>query len=119
LVDFNLGYASESTGIGLLQGNYRDFDTNWYFNVGAKITMAMLSNSLSPIFSKMADPIVNGLLRCILDRGCNKHLLKLRNLPEDRKPKKTGEEEEEEEGEEGEDDDVQNSGGEDEELNEP
>jgi len=51
--DFNLGTVSES-GIPILAGRYRDFDTDWYFGVGAKICFAMISNSIAPFFGELA-----------------------------------------------------------------
>ena len=53
LADFSLGYASES-GVMILMGKYRDFDTDWYFDVGAKIAVAMICNCLSPSFKLFA-----------------------------------------------------------------
>jgi hypothetical protein len=82
--DFNLGYDSETTiGLPILQGNYRDFDTKWYFDVGAKISMAMVSNSISPFVGRIAHPFVQPLLRFILDRNFKKHLLRKTNIEEE------------------------------------
>jgi len=61
-------------------GKYRDFDTLWYYDVGAKITMAMISNSLAPHGKTFSEPIVTALLRWVLDRCFKRHLLKLNNL---------------------------------------
>ena len=78
--DFSLGYASES-GIMILMGKYRDFDTDWYFDVGAKIAVAMICNSLSPTF-KLSGPFVASFMRHWLDRCCWKHLRKVTNIRE-------------------------------------
>jgi hypothetical protein len=80
--DFNLGFANNSLGIPILIGKYRDFDKNWYYDDGAKITMAMVSNSIAPWASKLADPLVASILR-YLDRGFKKHLKKKTNLREE------------------------------------
>ena len=85
LSDFTLGFEDDtkkgkSGGIKILMGKYRDFDTLWYYDVGAKITMAMISNSLAPHGKTFAEPIVTALLRCILDRCFKKHLRKINNL---------------------------------------
>lgn len=45
-VDFTTGYTEEEMGVPFLVGKHRDFDTKWYYDVGAKITVAMISNSL-------------------------------------------------------------------------
>lgn len=84
LSDFTLGFEDSSKkgkgGIKILMGKYRDFDTLWYYDVGAKITMAMISNSLAPHGKTFAEPIVTALLRWVLDRCFKRHLLKLNNL---------------------------------------
>ena len=112
--DFSLGYASDETGIPILIGKHKDFDTDWFYDVGAKISFAMVTNSISPYFSRIFQPIVMGLLRCILDRGCKKHLRKLTNWEKDH-PNKGGSadqeaEEEPEEDQEEEDDEEEGQG---------
>ena len=43
----------KETGLKLLVGKYRDFDTKWYYDVGTKICVAMISNSIiGPFLSK-------------------------------------------------------------------
>ena len=81
--DFSLGYAKTGSGVAILQGNYKDFDTSWYKDVGAKITMAMVSNSLAPFFAKLFEPILVPVLRWFLDRSCKKHLRKKTNVEEE------------------------------------
>lgn len=81
--DFSLGYAKQGTGFAILQGNYKDFDTNWYKDVGAKITMAMVSNSIAPFFAKLFEPILVPVLRWVLDRCFKKHLRKKTNVEEE------------------------------------
>ena len=80
--DFSLGEDGE-TGIPVLQGRYRDFDTNWYFAVGSKISFAMISNSIAPFFGELAQPIVVSILR-YLSRSMKLHLLKKTNVLEER-----------------------------------
>jgi hypothetical protein len=81
--DFSLGLARDATGLppGVLAGKYRDFDTDWFTDIGAKVTMAMISNSVAPHAGKAAEPFVQKLLlRYVLDRCCKKHLRKRSNL---------------------------------------
>jgi len=65
-------------GIPILNGKYRDFDTDWYFDVGAKIMMATLANTVAPFFSKLFEPILKCSLRW-WDRGRKHHLKKHSN----------------------------------------
>jgi hypothetical protein len=51
--DFNLGTVSDA-GIPVLQGRFRDFDTEWYLSVGSKISFAMITCSISPFFGELA-----------------------------------------------------------------
>jgi hypothetical protein len=44
----------------------------------------MVTNSTSPFFGKLFEPLVMGLLRCILDRNMKKHLRKLTNWEEEK-----------------------------------
>ena len=69
----------------MLKGNHKDFDTAWYYDVGAKITMAMVSNSIAPYFSKLFEPILVPILRWVLDRNFKKHLRKRTNIEESMK----------------------------------
>jgi hypothetical protein len=82
--DFSLGQASEG-GISVLMGKYKDFDTSWYYDVGAKITMAMVSNSIAPYASKLFEPILVPILRFVLDRCFKMHLRKKTNIEEEMK----------------------------------
>lgn len=79
--DFGTGYSAEEMGVPFLAGKHRDFDTAWYYDVGAKITVAMISNSLvGPFASKAFQPFVLIFLnRWFLDRCCKRHLRKLHN----------------------------------------
>jgi len=79
--DFNLGYASSDLGIPILVGKYTDFDTKWYYDVGAKISMAMVSNSVAPFAGKVFEPLIVAILRW-LDRDFKKHLRKKTNVEE-------------------------------------
>jgi len=79
-----------------LMGKYRDFDTLWYYDVGAKITMAMISNSLAPHGKTFTEPIVTALLRWILDRCFKRHLRKISNLDKPPEPKPAADEAKEE-----------------------
>ena len=80
--DFSLGEDTE-TGFPILEGRYRDFDTNWYFAVGSKISFAMISNSIAPFFGELAQPFVVAILR-YLSRSMKLHLLKKTNVLEER-----------------------------------
>lgn len=72
-------------GVPFLVGKYRDFDTKWYFDVGAKITLAMISNSIiGPFASKAFQPfMIIFLNRWFLDRCKKRHLRKLHNVLEE------------------------------------
>lgn len=61
----------------LFNGQYTDFNSDWYGNVGKTLCLTMLINIFSPHASKLLLPLINLLSRC-LDRGC-----KLNILPED------------------------------------
>lgn len=83
--DFSTGYSEEEMGVPFLVGKHRDFDTAWYYDVGAKITMAMISNSLvGPFASKAFQPFMLIFLnRWFLDRCFKRHLRKLHNVMEE------------------------------------
>ena len=92
--DFSIGLPAKETGLppGVLAGRYRDFDTDWFNDIGAKVTMAMISNSVAPHAGKAAEPFVQKiLLRYVLDRCCKKHLRKKSNLEGQEGPTKTAE----------------------------
>ena len=89
--DFTLGFDRESMTIPVLVGKYVDFDTFWYFDIGAKITMAMISNSLAPMGAPISEPLVKKILRFVLDRCFKCHLRKINNL--DKKPEEGKKEE--------------------------
>jgi hypothetical protein len=81
--DFSIGLLQDETGLppGVLAGRYRDFDTDWFNDVGGKIAIAMISNSVAPHAGKAAEPFVQKiLLRWLLDRCCKKHLRKKTNI---------------------------------------
>jgi len=54
--DFSLG--SRDVQRPILFGKYRDFDTSWYYDVGAKISFAMVTNSISPMVGKVIQPAI-------------------------------------------------------------
>jgi hypothetical protein len=66
--------------IEFLKGNFKDFDTDWYFTNGAKISMTMITNCLTPFIGKLFEPILVPWLRCCCDRDKKKHLLKESNI---------------------------------------
>ena len=85
IADFNLGAsAREEMSIPILVGKYRDFDTKWYYDIGAKISMAMVSNSIAPFAGKVFQPLIMASLRCVLDRDFKKHLRKRTNIEEEK-----------------------------------
>jgi len=101
--DFTYGRQRTPGSLSILAGNYRDFDTDWFYDIGAKVTMAMISNSIAPHMKIIAEPFVQRLaLRWFLDRCFKKHLRKKANM-EGEQTQKDGEKE----------DDVQKEGGED------
>ena len=77
--DFSIGYSPKQTGIPILVGNYRDFSTDWYYNIGVKICVAMISNSIVPFISKLLQPLISAIIR-YLDRCCKKHLRSISNI---------------------------------------
>lgn len=87
--DFTTGFERKPGSLPILVGKHQDFDTGWYYDIGAKITMAMISNSIAPVIAPSVEPLVKKLLRHILDRCFKKHLLKLNNL--ENPPLKEGE----------------------------
>lgn len=82
--EFSLGSDVKGGQFAVLKGKYRDFDSDWYFSVGAKISVAMISNSIACFTSRFIQPIVQSIIRW-LNRGCKKHLRKLTNWQEERK----------------------------------
>lgn len=76
--DFSLGYAEGELGLPILVGKHKDFDTAWFYDVGAKISFAMVSNSISSFFGRLAHPLISIALR-YYDRGFNLHLRKYNN----------------------------------------
>ena len=84
--DFSLGFerGEKAEKFPILVGKHRDFDPAWFYDVGAKITMALLMNSFVPHFGRMAEPFVQRLgLRWVLDRWFKKHLRKKSNMEGD------------------------------------
>jgi hypothetical protein len=78
--DFHAGDQKDDKIIEFLKGNYKDFDTPWYFDVGAKIQLAMISNIVVPFLGKLFEPILVPFLRCCCDRNKQTHLLKRTNI---------------------------------------
>ena len=58
LADFSTGTKTKGeteSNFPMLNGKFRDFDTLWYYDVGIKITIAMISNSIiGPFTGKLA-----------------------------------------------------------------
>ena len=54
----------------ILNGNYSDFSTAWYRNVGASLCFTLLINTVSPQASKLGLPFLSLFKRCF-DRGCS------------------------------------------------
>jgi hypothetical protein len=77
--DFSIGYTPQETGVIILVGKHRDFDTTWWNVVGVKIMMAMIGNSITPFLGNLAGPLVASILR-YLDRCCKKHLRMVNNI---------------------------------------
>ena len=55
--------------IPILDGEYRDFETFWYAQVGKTLCFTMLINIFSPHGSKLFFPMLKCFKRC-MDRGC-------------------------------------------------
>ena len=75
-----MGKQTKDKVIELLKGNYNDFDTQWYYGVGSKIQLAMITNCVAPFTSKLIEPIIVMTTRFCCDRNKNKHLLKQTNI---------------------------------------
>lgn len=76
--EFNLGSVKKDEAGIVLNGRYRDFDSAWYQAVGAKICVAMISQSVAVFGGPFAAPFIQFILRW-LNRGCKKHLKKHNN----------------------------------------
>jgi hypothetical protein len=55
--------------IPILQGEYTDFTSYWYAQVGKTLTLTLMINIFSPHASKLGLPLMKLMFRC-LDRGC-------------------------------------------------
>ena len=82
--NFSLGFSREQFPLPILVGKYRDFDTLWYFDDGAKVVMVMLSNTYGPFIGKLLEPVIAKVLAHILDRCFKKHLKKKTNIEEEK-----------------------------------
>lgn len=82
--DFTIGFSKEEFPLPILVGNHRDFDVGWFKDIGIKMVMAVLSNSIAPHFAKGFEPFIQKTLRYILDRCCKKHLRKKTNVEEEK-----------------------------------
>lgn len=77
--DFSIGISRDKMPVPVLAGNYRDFDTMWFYDIGAKLTMAMVSNSIAPHSKIIMEPFIQGIMRYVLDRCFKRHLRKKSN----------------------------------------
>lgn len=73
IVNMNLSIGFLSF-LPIFNGEYLDFNSGWYENVGKTICLTMVINIFSPHISKLALPLIQLLKRC-LDRGCSLSLL--------------------------------------------
>jgi len=73
IVNMKLPFG-KSWGLPIFNGDYVDFDSGWYENVGKTICLTMVINIFSPHASKLVWPLIVLLKRC-LDRGCSRKLL--------------------------------------------
>lgn len=76
--EFGLGYSEKEAGVIFLVGKHTDFDSAWYFDVGVKICVAMITNSFTCFIGKLIEPFVSIGMR-LWDRNLKKHLNKLKN----------------------------------------
>lgn len=58
----------------LFNGEYIDFNSGWYENVGKTICLTMVMNIFSPHISKLIMPLI-AVLKRFLDRGCTSSML--------------------------------------------
>lgn len=61
--------------IPIFNGEYNDFNSEWYSNVGKMICLTMVINIFSPHASKLSIPFLKLFLRCF-DRGCSTKIWK-------------------------------------------
>jgi hypothetical protein len=74
MINMNVG-LDFSDGFPILNGDYADFNTKWYKNVGAALSFTLLVNVFTPQMSKLSLPLIRVFLRCV-DRGCGFKLKK-------------------------------------------
>lgn len=71
----NMNVGLDLDGFPILDGDYADFNTKWYKNVGSALSFTLLVNVFTPQLSKLSLPLIKVFLRC-LDRGCRRELRK-------------------------------------------
>lgn len=66
----------------IFNGEYADFDSAWFSQVGKTLTLTLLINIFTPHISKLSLPFLKLLKRC-LDRGCSQRVWRAKAKPED------------------------------------
>ena len=80
--DFTTSFERDD-GVPVLMGKWRDYDTGWFYDIGGKVTIAILSNCFTPHIGKSFEPFLHKLVfRWWFDRCCKTHLRKVCNLDE-------------------------------------
>lgn len=89
IINFNLTETDEKgesePWLGFLpifNGEFSDFSSEWYSQIGKTICLTMLINIFSPHASKISIPFLKVFLRC-LDRGCSTKLWKSKEKESD------------------------------------
>ena len=62
MINMNVG-LDFSDGFPILNGDYADFNTKWYKNVGAALSFTLLVNVFTPQMSKLSLPLIKVFLR--------------------------------------------------------
>jgi hypothetical protein len=58
----------------ILSGNYFDFDSKWYSDIGTSLQITLMIQLISPFLSKLVPPLIKITMR-LIDRGCRKSII--------------------------------------------
>lgn len=83
IINIDIGLDTDENGdkdlflgfLPIFNGQYADFNSEWYAQVGKTLCLTLLINIFSPHASKILLPFVKLFFRC-LDRGCSCKLWK-------------------------------------------
>lgn len=66
----------------IFNGQFKDFNSEWYSQVGKTLTLTLLLNIFTPHISKLTIPFLKVFKRCC-DRGCSKTIWKNKSNEQD------------------------------------